>query len=159
MRKLIVLIVLIVLGAAAALPANALAFPALARSGCGSGCAAFQTSNGHGTLRASATGSAYGSVGSGSIWVLDRTSDGNRGWSVYGYERGPIRHSGGWREFRGVGMTFSMRNAWSLKIPSSSGIGVRIVANGNVTITGSGLYSINGSTWRTWPSLGRFFAL
>ncbi len=156
MRRILLFLVIV---AALAVPADALAFTSTTRSGCGSGCGTFQTSNGAGSLRASAKGSSYGNVGSGQIWVLDRTSDGKRGWTVSGYEQGPIVHSGGWREFRGSGMTFSMQSAWSLKILNARGIAVRVVADGSVTIAGSGKYSINGSAWRNWPSLSRLFGL
>jgi len=52
-----------------------------------------------------------------------------------------------------------MQSAWSLKILNARGIAVRVVADGSVTIAGSGKYSINGSAWRNWPSLSRLFGL
>jgi hypothetical protein len=157
MRRILLFLVVV---AALAVPADALAFTSTTRAGCGTGCTVFQTANGKGSLRASAKGTGWGDVGSGQIWVLDRTADGVRGWWVGGYERGPIIHSGGWREFRGTNMKFSVQSAWSLRILNAGGIAVRLQSNtGDVTIAGSGKYSVNGGTWRTWPALGRLFFL
>jgi len=156
MRRFIAVLVLI---AAAALPADAMAIPMATRASCGTSCGAFQTSKGAGYLRSSAKGIVYGTVSRGQIWMLDRQADGLRAWSISGYERGPIVHAGGWREFRGRGMTFSIHDRWSLRIVNGVGINIRIVADGNVTIRGQGLYALNGSSWRAWSSYDRYFSL
>jgi len=126
------------------------ALPAVAR-------ADLETRNGDGTLRASATGIAYGAVGKGSIWLLDRTADGKRGWSVSGSVHRRIHHSGNWWEIRGSNMSFFTQKAWSLRI-YASGIRVRIVANGTLYLQGTGRYAF-GSTWHNWPVTGRSYLL
>jgi|1185.fasta_scaffold24444_2 hypothetical protein len=156
MRRVITLLVLVL---AAALPADALAIPMSARAVCGSSCGSFETQNGNNSLRSSGKGIVYGTVDRGRVWLLDRQADGIRGWSIYGYERGPIRHRGGWREFRGANMTFSAHDRWGVRIVDGRGVDVRIVAAGSVTIRGWGRYSLNGSGWRSWPSFDRLFAL
>jgi hypothetical protein len=157
MRKLLTLG--LVFAAMAAAPAGAQAGPVLARSLCGSTCGTFQTWNGAGDQRGSATGTAYGSIGRGTILLLDRTADGVRGWSVAGYDRSPVRLKYGWWKFQGTDMTFSAMKAWSFKIVKAHGINVRIVASGSTYVQGSGYYSINSSNWRSWPALGRRFSL
>jgi hypothetical protein len=157
MRKLL-LILGLVLSAMAAAPVGAQAAPVLAQSLCGTTCGTFQTWNGAGQQRASATGTAYGSIGRGTIVLLDRSADGVRGWSVAGYDRS-VRLKDGWWKFTGVDMTFSTKKSWSFKILKARGINVRIVASGSTYIQGSGRYSINSSNWRTWPALGRRYFL
>jgi hypothetical protein len=157
MRKLLLTLGLVLVVLAAA-PVGAQAAPVLAGSLCGTTCSTFQTWNGAGQQRASATGTAYGSIGRGSIELLDRTADGVRGWSVAGYDRA-VKLKYGWWKFSGIGMTFSTKKSWSFRILKAQGINVRIVASGSTYVQGSGLYSINGSNWRLWPSLGRRFYL
>jgi hypothetical protein len=115
-----------------------------------------ETRNGAGTLRASASGVGYGVVGSGSIWILDRSADGRRGWSVSNYHR-KIHHTGNWWELRGTNMSFFTQKAWSLRI-YGTGIRVRIVANGTLYLQGSGRYAF-GAAWHNWPGTGRSFPL
>jgi hypothetical protein len=115
-----------------------------------------ETRNGAGTLRASATGIGYGVVGKGSIWLLDRSADGHRGWSVSNANR-RIHHSGNWWEMRGTNMSFFTQKAWSMRI-YATGIKVRIVANGTLYLQGTGQYAF-GSTWHNWPVTGRSYLL
>src|SRR5437764_9014293 len=127
MRKLLLIVGLLLLAMAAA-PVGAQAAPVLAQSLCGTTCGTFQTWNGAGQQRASATGTAYGSIGRGTIELLDRSADGVRGWSVAGYDRA-VKLKYGWWKFSGIGMTFSTRKAWSFEILKAHGVNVRSVAS------------------------------
>ena len=145
------------LSAVLLVPATAAA-SVLPRAVCGTSCGSFQSQKGSGFLRAWAKGTGYGSVGQGKIWLRDRTGDGHRGFSVSGYDRGPFVRSEGWIEYRGRNMSFLAGQAWGLRI-DGSGINIRIVADGAVTLRGTGSYTVNGSRWRSWPSVARTIAL
>jgi hypothetical protein len=125
---------------------------------CGSSCGTLAATKGSGTLRMTATGTAYGSVGSGTIAVMDRSSNGTRDFSV----------TGGWQHrwkkdgfvyYSGTNMSYFVTTSWTLKIYGKSGVTSSMTAQGHGYIKGSGRWSRNNHSTRNWPSAGQTFTL
>jgi hypothetical protein len=126
-------------------------------------CGTLGAVHGDGVLRQTGTGVTYGTVGQGTIAILDRSDDGKVGYSVAGWEHHWTKN--GWAYFSGKGMSYLAKTSWTVRINGSWGISTTTRAHGWGFIQGSGKWSLNGaggsssSRWPDWPSGGRSFTL
>ena len=133
----------------AALCSAAPASGALLASSCGSSCSTL-TADGRGDLSVVGSGAEWGSIGSGTVWVRDRTGNSNpRNW-VHGTNihwtsvgddgfKGTSTHS----------MTVSATGKFWVKLSGPS-IDISSVVDGTGAISGSGTYNLNGHK-HAWP--------
>ena len=124
---------------------------------CGSSCGTLVATKGSGQLRLTATGTAYGSVASGTIAIKDLSNNGSRDFSVAG-------SSNSWKKngfvfYSGKNMTYFVSTTWTVKIYGKSGITSSATAKGHGFIKGSGTWSRNGHGSKSWPSAGQTFDL
>jgi hypothetical protein len=124
---------------------------------CGSTCGTLSALRGSGTLHQTGTGVTYGSVGAGTIAVLDRSANGTRDFSVSGWSRSWKKD--GFVYFKGRRMTYFVDTSWTVRITGSSGIVANTVARGSGYIKGSGIWSVNTPAQKSWPWAGRSFQL
>src|SRR5207247_2988307 len=87
---------------------------------CGASCGTMQATKGSGTLRLTATGTAYGSVATGTIAIQDLSNNGYRDFSVAGW-------SSTWKKdgfvfYSGKGLSYFVTTTWTVKIYGKSGI-------------------------------------
>jgi hypothetical protein len=145
MRK-IVLLTAVLAALAAAAPASGATLLAKA---CRSSCSSFSAS-GRGTVSIVANGAEWGTMSSGSIWMRDRTGNGNpRNW-VHGKGlHWKYLGRDGWKVTSSNTMTLSASTKFWIKL-QGRGIKVCGVFDGSGTIAGSGSYTLNGYTHR-WP--------
>jgi hypothetical protein len=145
MRK-IVLLTAVLAALAAAAPASGATLLAKA---CRTSCSSF-SANGRGAVSIVANGAEWGTMSSGTIWMRDRTGNGNpRNW-VHG--RGlHWKYLGrdGWKVSSSNLMTVSASTKFWIKL---QGRGIKIcgVFDGSGTIAGSGTYTVNRHKHR-WP--------
>jgi hypothetical protein len=125
---------------------------------CGSSCGTLAATKGAGTLRLTATGTAYGSVGSGTIAIKDLSNNGLRDFSV----------AGGWTKtwkkngfvyYSGKSLSFFVSTSWTVKIYGKAGITSNATAYGHGYIKGSGSWNRNNHGSKSWPSAGQTFSL
>jgi hypothetical protein len=109
---------------------------------CGARCGTFEASNARGALTMAANGDVWGRVGSGTIYLLNRSS-GPRDWSVSG-ARGTQVAGTNWWKFSGRNLSFSAYHTWTIRIRKASGVYLTAVAAGSVTVPTSGTFTRNG---------------
>jgi hypothetical protein len=124
---------------------------------CGSSCGTLSALRGSGTLQQSGTGITYGSVGSGTIAVLDRSPNGARDYSVSGWSR--TWRKDGFVYFKGRNMSYFVDTTWTVRITGTAGIVTNTVARGYGYIKGSGVWNVNRNGQKSWPWAGRSFQL
>ena len=124
---------------------------------CGASCGTMVATKGAGTLRMTATGTTYGSVGSGTIAVKDRSNNGSRDFSVSGWNRSWKKD--GFVFFSGTNLGYFVTTSWTIKIYGNSGVTSSMTAKGHGYIKGSGRWSRNGHATRAWPASGQTFTL
>ena|SRR2546425_2876157 len=124
---------------------------------CGSSCGTMLATKGSGTLRLTATGTAYGSVASGTIAIQDLSNNGYRDFSVAGWSN--TWKKDGFVFYSGRSLSYFVTTTWSLKIFGKSGISSSATAQGYGFIKGSGSWSRNGHSSKSWPSTGQTFSL
>jgi hypothetical protein len=122
---------------------------------------------GDGVLRETGTGVTYGTVGQGTIAMLDRSANGQRNFSVSGWDHHWIKD--GYDYYSGKGMSYLATTSWTVRINGSWGISATTRASGWGFIQSeggrSGGWSLNGaggsntSNWPTWPTAGKSFSL
>jgi hypothetical protein len=125
---------------------------------CGSSCGTLVATKGTGTLRLTATGTAYGSVASGTIAVQDLSNNGYRDFSVAGDWTNTWKKDG-FVFYSGKNMTYFVSTTWTLKIFGKSGVTASATAKGYGYIKGSGSWSRNGHGSKSWPSAGQTYYL
>jgi hypothetical protein len=141
-----------------------------AHSYCGTNCGQMGAIHGSGTLVQSGTGITFGTVGSGTIAITDRSNDGVRDYSVGGWDRTWTKS--GTVYFKGKGMSYRVWTSWRVRITASWGISTSTTATGKGFIKGSGSsswassgWSLNGSggpdssNWPLWPTAGKSFTI
>ena len=124
---------------------------------CGSSCGTLVATKGSGQLRLTATGTAYGSVGSGSIAIKDLSNNGYRDFSVAGWSRSWKKN--GFVFYSGKNLSYFVTTTWTVKIYGKSGITSSATAKGHGFIKGSGTWSRNSHGSKSWPSAGQTFDL
>jgi Na+-transporting NADH:ubiquinone oxidoreductase subunit NqrA len=124
---------------------------------CGASCGTMLAKKGAGTLRLAATGTAYGSVASGTIAIQDRSYNGHRDFSVTGASN--TWKKDGFVFYSGRNLTYYVTTTWTLKIFGKSGITSSATAQGYGFIKGSGSWSRNGHGSKSWPATGQSFVL
>jgi hypothetical protein len=124
---------------------------------CGSSCGTLVATKGAGTLRMTATGTTYGSVGSGTIAVKDLSRNGSRDFSVSGWNRSWKKD--GFVFFSGTSMSYFVTTSWTIKIYGTSGVWSSMTARGHGFIKGSGRWSRNNHSTKSWPASGQTFTL
>jgi hypothetical protein len=124
---------------------------------CGSSCGTLVATKGSGQLRLTATGTAYGSVASGTIAVKDLSNNGYRDFSVAGWSR--TWKKNGFVFYSGKNLTYFVSTTWTVKIYGTSGITSSATAKGHGFIKGSGTWSRNSHGAKSWPSAGQTFDL
>jgi hypothetical protein len=124
---------------------------------CGSSCGTMLATKGAGTLRLTATGTTYGSVGSGTIAIKDLSNNGTRDFSVAGWSR--TWKQDGFVYFSGKGLSYFVTTTWTVKLYGTAGITASATAQGHGYIKGSGSWSRNGHGSKSWPSSGQTFDL
>jgi hypothetical protein len=124
---------------------------------CGSSCGTLAATKGTGTLRLTATGTVYGSVGSGTIAIQDLSNNGYRDFSVAGWAS--TWKKDGFVFYSGKGLTFFVSTRWTVKIYGKSGITSNATAQGYGYIKGSGSWNRNNHGSKSWPSAGQTFSL
>jgi hypothetical protein len=124
---------------------------------CGSSCGTLVATKGSGTLRLTATGTAYGSVASGTIAIKDLSDNGSRDFSVAGWSRSWKKN--GFVFYSGTSLTYFVSTTWTVKIYGKSGITSSATAKGHGFIKGSGTWSRNSHGSKSWPSAGQTFEL
>src|SRR5690349_22101809 len=80
-------------------------------------CGTLGAVHGDGVLRQTGTGVTYGTVGQGTIAILDRSDDGKVGYSVAGWEHHWSKD--GWAYFSGKGMSYLAKTSWTVRINGS----------------------------------------
>ncbi len=126
-------------------------------------CGTLAAVHGGGVLRQTGTGVTYGTIGQGTIAILDRSTDGQVSYSVAGWDHHWMKD--GWAYFSGKGMSYLAKTSWTVRINGSWGISTTTRASGWGFIQGSGRWSLNGAGgsnstyWPGWPSGGRSFTL
>ncbi len=131
--------------ATAAAPAAAVVLHPASCSSCGS-----LTASGDGWVGQTMTGTGWGSVDSGTIWVKDLSpSDGSRDWKVSNSSSHAYLGNGVHR-YKGSNMTFVAWTHWWVKV-SGSDVAVSTVAAGSAYIQGVGQYHVNGGAAKSWP--------
>jgi hypothetical protein len=121
---------------------------------CGTSCGTLVATKGSGQLRLTATGTAYGSVASGTIAV--KVSD-IRDFRVSGSSHHWKKN--GFYFYSGRNMTYFVTTTWTVKIYGKSGITSSATAKGHGFIKGSGTWSRNSHGSKNWPSAGQTFDL
>ena len=124
---------------------------------CGSSCGTLAATKGAGTLRLSATGTAYGSVASGTIAIQDLSNNGYRDFSVAGWSN--TWKKDGFVYYSGRGLSYFVTTTWTVKIYGKSGITSSATAQGHGFIQGTGSWSRNNHGSKSWPSAGQTFVL
>jgi hypothetical protein len=125
---------------------------------CGSSCGTLAATNGAGSFRLTATGTAYGSVGSGTIAIKDLSDNGSRDFSVSGsFSR--VWKSDGFVHYTGKNLSYFVTTSWTLKVYGKSAITASATAKGHGYIKGSGRWSRNSHGAKSWPSAGETFLL
>ena len=145
MRRFVFISALLAALAAAAPAAGA----TLMASTCTSSCSAFQAS-GKGWVSVVGNGAEWGSIGSGTIWVRDRTGKSDpRSW-VHGSGL-TWKNIGddGWRVSSTHSMTISASTKFWIKL-QGPGIQICGVFDGSGMIAGTGTYSLNNHS-HAWP--------
>ncbi len=105
-----------------------------AHSYCGSRCGQVAAVHGAGTLQQWGTGVTYGTVGQGTIAILDRSNNGHRDFSVGGWERKWTKN--GFIYYSGKGMSYQASTTWTVKITASWGASTTTTAVGRGYIQG-----------------------
>ncbi|MDX6535299.1 MAG: hypothetical protein QOF68_3043 [Gaiellales bacterium] len=124
---------------------------------CGSSCGTLSALNGAGNLSQTGTGITYGSVRAGTIAILDRSANGTRNYSVSGWSRTWRKY--GFVYFKGRNMSYFVDTTWTVRITGTGGIVANTVARGSGYIKGAGVWSVNRTAQKRWPSTGRSFQL
>jgi hypothetical protein len=124
---------------------------------CGSACGTLSATKGSGTLRQTGTGVTYGTVGAGTISILDRSANGSRDFSVSGWSR--TWSKDGFVYYQGRNMSYLANTRWTVRITGTGGIVTNTVAQGYGYIKGAGAWSVNGGSQKSWPWAGRSFQL
>jgi hypothetical protein len=125
---------------------------------CGSSCGTMLATKGSGTLRLTATGTAYGSVASGTIAIKDLSNNGRRDFSVSPNWTHTWKNDG-FIFYSGRNLTYFVTTSWSLKIFGNSGVTASATAQGYGYIKGFGNWSRNNHGSKSWPSAGQTFTL
>ena len=126
-------------------------------------CGTLGAVRGDGVLRQNGTGVTYGTIGQGTIAILDRSADGKVAYSVSGWDHHWMKD--GWAYYSGKGLSYLVKTTWTVRINGSWGISTTTRAQGWGFIQGSGKWSLNGAggsnsgNWPAWPSGGRSFTL
>jgi hypothetical protein len=145
MRK-IAFITALLAALAAAVPASGAVM--LAKS-CGNSCATL-TAGGTGSLGVVGSGAEWGSVGSGIIWIRDRTGKSNaKNWVHGSGIHWKSLGRDGWKATSSKKMTFSANSKFWVKL-HGPGIWMSGVFSGTGNIQGAGNYKLNGHK-RSWP--------
>jgi hypothetical protein len=122
---------------------------------CGASCGSLSATNGAGTLRLTGNGTSYGAVGSGTIAI---TSPNRTDFKVTG-ARSSWRKNGFWY-FSGSNLSYTLiSSSWTLKLHGKGGITASATARGHGYIQGSGRWSHDGQSVRSWPAAGQTFVL
>jgi hypothetical protein len=146
MRK-IAFITALLAALAAAVPASGAVM--LAKS-CGNSCATL-TAGGTGSLGVVGSGAEWGSVGSGIIWIRDRTGKSNaKNWVHGSGIHWKSLGDDGWRATSSKSMTFSANSKFWVKLQGPK-ISMSGVFDGTGNIKGNGKYTLNGHK-RSWPN-------
>ena len=126
-------------------------------------CGTLGAVHGSGVLRQSGTGVTYGTIGQGTIAILDRSNDGVVAYSVAGWAHHWTKN--GWAYFSGKGLSYLVKTSWTVRINGSWGISTTTRAHGWGYIKGTGKWSLNGAggintgNWPSWPTAGRVHPL
>ncbi len=105
--------------------------------------------SGRGWIGNWATGSIWGSVSSGTVWVRARTSSSKVGVSHYS-SKAYDSSVNAWR-YKGTNMRFLGSGTWWVKV-QGTGIAESATAVGTAHLKGTGKYHLNGGPARAWPS-------
>jgi hypothetical protein len=130
-------------------------------------CGTLGAVHGDGVLRETGTGVTYGTVGQGTIAMLDRSNNGVRNFTVSGWEHSWLKD--GFTYYSGKGMSYLATTSWTVRINGSWGISASTRASGWGYIasnaSNAGGWSLNGGGgsntdgWPSWPVSGRSFSL
>jgi hypothetical protein len=144
--KRIAFILTLAVAVAAAAPATG---AVLLAKRCTSSCSQFQAT-GKGWLSVVGNGAEWGTIGSGTIWVRDRTGSSNpKNW-VHGTGlKWTSIGDDGYRVTSSHSMTVSASTKFWIKL-QGPGINVCGVFDGSGAISGSGKYALNGRS-HSWP--------
>jgi hypothetical protein len=105
--------------------------------------------NGRGWIGNWASGSIWGSISSGTVWVRARTASSKVGVSHFS-SRVYDQSVNAWR-YRGTNMRFQGSGTWWVKA-EGTGIAESTTAVGTAHLKGTGKYHLNGGPARAWPS-------